>query len=508
MTKIKKNMQMLAILLLFLFLSHVLAILLLFLFLSPASSVYATPDGWLYGQHVIYVNEQRFEVWGYRLWDEYGNYRLRDIAYILNGTSAQFNIWEPLGAHLHFWIERNVPYEPIGTELTHFYEEHLEWRQIGGFHAYAGQHLPLQHVILSMDGSFVPEVNTVVTVLTSFGFPINEPARLVDLNQVYFAMENLAGLLGFRLEMKSGELHITTGIEYLSDNIAPHSLKLMDMDISFRLTGHWVDGRFFDSDIINQEVAWPHEFEIGLFGLTYQPRFVDFQFTGLPLSARQPNIWHHYRDFFSLTALWLETGRMTIFVNDTDRKISVDLNSMPINTLIYYVDGIPHEMVRLDSNLSPGRYRYEAHKDGGIHLTYIADFQSFWSNPEYIHIYRSNVQGYEGERIYTHMVIDENDRIFFEFIDPHAEPSRIYFYTIKSQGRWNHYNVVTFGGERQITAYVAYVPEDVTITEDNDIFNFDLRLSSSGWNVLALVIVIAFVIGIIARIFILRRKRV
>ncbi|MCL2527419.1 MAG: hypothetical protein FWE42_03285 [Defluviitaleaceae bacterium] len=135
------------------------AILLLVLLASHSNNVYATPDGWRYQQQEIYVNRQRFEVWGYSFGDGHGNFRLRDIAYILNGTSAQFNIREPLGEHLHFWIERNVPYTPVGTELSYFYEDHRDWREIGGFHAYAVEHFPLQNVILRIDGLEIPEAN-------------------------------------------------------------------------------------------------------------------------------------------------------------------------------------------------------------------------------------------------------------------------------------------------------------------------------------------------------------
>ena len=444
------------------------ALLLFILLISHTKNVHATPDGWQYNQQVIYVNGQRFEPWGYGYWDGYGNFRLRDIAYILNGTSAQFNIREPHGGHLHFWIERNTPYQPINTELSYFYEEQLEWRALGTFHAYAVEHSPLQSVILSLDGSSTPDTNVIATVLTAFGFPLSEPERLVNLDQVYFDIGELAGLLGFSLEFKDDALHITTGAEYLTENIESQPLEILDL--SMRLTGHWVDERFFNSEIINQEVAWPHEFEVGLFGLTYQPQFVDFMFTGTPLAARQPNLWRGNRVFSPFSMESLEDDIITVSVDGHDRKIRVDMSSMPINSLIYYVDGVPHEMVRLDPNRSPGRYQYEALEDGGILLTYIADYQSFWGMPEYIHVYRSNLHGYDGARIFTHTVVDENDRIFFEFADPYAEAGRVYFYTIKAQGMW-HNNAITFGGEPQITAYIPYVPDDeITIeTDDNEI---------------------------------------
>jgi len=269
------------------------AFLLCLLLIKQTKSVYATPDGWIYGQQAIYVNGQRFELWGYGHWEGFGFYRLRDIAYILNLTSAQFDIREPLDGYLHFWIAGDMPYTPIGTELGPHYEDYDERREIGGFHAYAVEHFPLQNVILSVDGLAYPDYSLVVPVLTSFGFPVNEPEWLADLEQVYFDLFMLSGLLGFSLEVIDDELHITTGTEYLSYILDFRPLYLLD--ISLRLTGHWVDRRFYDSVVITQEVVWPHEFEIGLFGLTYHPQFVDFGFTGIPLAARQPNIWNHDR---------------------------------------------------------------------------------------------------------------------------------------------------------------------------------------------------------------------
>jgi len=445
------------------------AVLVLFLLLLGNSKiVFATPDGWSYGQHTIYVNDQKFEVWGYTAWDVIRdvvhNYRLRDIAYILDGTSAQFNIRNPLNHYLHFWIERNVPYEPIGTELNYLYEERRDWRGIGQFHAYAVEHFPLQQVILSLDGSEAPTYNIIVTVLTSFGFPLNEPERLADLNQVYFDLENLAGILGFNLELDEyNNLHITTGVEHLTSVIETKPLE--SLDASLRLTGHWVDRRFFDSAIINQEVAWPHEFEIGLLGLTYHPRFVDFMFTGLPLSARQPNIWHIERIFFPFSVQFYEDGIIMFSADEVGRKLRADLSSMPVNVLIYYIDGVPNEMVRLNPNLTPGRYNYATIEDGGIHIAYIADYQSFMAVPEYINIYRSNIQGYLGERILTHVVVDKDDHIFFEFVDSYATSGRAYFYTINTQGWWRNYHTITFGGESQIAVQLGLTSNDVVMTE-------------------------------------------
>jgi len=73
-------------------------------------------------------------MWGYRHWEGFGNFQLRDIAYILNGTSTQFDIRKPLDEYLHFWINIGVAYTPIGNELGYHYDDPDEQREVGGFH--------------------------------------------------------------------------------------------------------------------------------------------------------------------------------------------------------------------------------------------------------------------------------------------------------------------------------------------------------------------------------------
>jgi|GEM_PF-2123318 len=451
-------------------------LLLLLILLSPLKTIHATPDGWVYGQQIIYVNEQRFEVWGYRFWEGYGNYRLRDIAYILSGTPAQFNIREPLDDYLHFWIERGTPYHPTGTELSPFYDGEHAWREIGGFHAYAVEHFPIQTVILSMDGIDTPEINTTIGVLSSFGFPVHEPERLVDLYNVYVDIGSLAGLLGFdmvRMDDGDGSIHITTNDERRVDTLVTKPLELLSA--IKRMTGHWVDRLFFDSDLITQDVVWPHEFEIGIFGLTANhlyaftdhPRFVDFQFTGVPLAARQPNVWHHDRTMYGLSILSYDDGIMKLSIGDGNRAIQVDLNTFPVKTFIYYVDGIPHEMVRLDPHRNPGRYHFEPLNGGGVRITFIADYQAFWHMPLYVHVYRSQIAGEQGERLFTHVVEGKNDHIFFEITDPTAEPGIEYFYTVTAQSSWGTLNTISIGGVPQMAAHFG--ERIIPIFEDEDV---------------------------------------
>ena len=453
-------------------LTKICAALLLVLLLTHPRNAYATPDGWFYRPQIIYVNQQRFEVWGYLCSFREDYFRLRDIAYILNGTSAQFNIREPYGDNLHFWIERNVPYIPIGTELTYFYEEDSEWwRSLGGFHAYATEHFPIQNVILSLDGAEAPDESTVVAVLTPFGFPLNYLEWLTDIYLVSFSLESLAGVLGFSVmtvydDTAIGTTHIITGDEYFAD-INAQSLEWLDM--ALRLTGHWVDRRFFDDNVITQDVAWPHEFNISIWGLTYAARFVDYAFTGVPLAARQPNVWDQDAKLYPFILESFNDGTAIFALDGSDRRIRAE-RSLPTNSLFYYFDGIPIEMVRLDPALNPGRYSFEVLECGGLRISYIADYQLFWHSHVYIHVYRSTEYGYEGERIFSHAIAGMDERIFFEFIDQYPPAGVHLFYTIKAENSRQRYDTITFGGARQITAFVEVEDEEVAAIEVIDEF--------------------------------------
>jgi len=62
---------------------------------------------------VLHVNGETFELWGY----DRSSFSLNDIAYILNGTTAQFNIRHIDDAQWDFWIVRGEQYTPTGDEF-------------------------------------------------------------------------------------------------------------------------------------------------------------------------------------------------------------------------------------------------------------------------------------------------------------------------------------------------------------------------------------------------------
>jgi len=287
-----------------------------------------------------------------------------------------------------------------------------------------------------------------------------------------------------------------------------------------------VDRRFYDSYEINREVAFPVEFEIGFSGLTYQPRFVDFMFSGTPLSARQPNMWHALQEFNLLTIEAIDDGIITLAVDGFDKRLRVDLGSEQIEALVYYADGAMIEMVRLNPNISPGRYRYEEPESGGLRITYIADFQEFRSVPEFINVYRSTVLGDVGERILTHAVVDADDSIFFKFVDYSAERGVTYFYTVKMQSQWLSNRLVAIGGETQMavqiggsvyeadTAHVVDIADDETlegeVVESDDEYETDEEQGSSGFFVVGIVgvtVVAVVVIMCVVVAGIIKKKR-
>ena len=72
----------------------------------------------------VVVNGESLELWGYGDSSPPSSFRLRDIAYVLNGTAAQFNV-QQLDSQLsrNVLIELGMPYRPTGTEMRPILEE-------------------------------------------------------------------------------------------------------------------------------------------------------------------------------------------------------------------------------------------------------------------------------------------------------------------------------------------------------------------------------------------------
>jgi len=122
---------------------------------------------------------------------------LQDAAFILNGTSAQFDIAEPPSGY-DFWIRRGETYTPDGTELQRISERHANTNLIAdgfsdGFHptpysnrAWIGSVHPFRYIVLGLDGNDYPA--------TSISLPVTYAGE-----DSFFSLWDLSYWLSFEL---------------------------------------------------------------------------------------------------------------------------------------------------------------------------------------------------------------------------------------------------------------------------------------------------------------------
>jgi len=142
----------------------------------------------------ILVNDEKFEIWGYIGDLDVQFFRLRDIAYILNGTSAQFDIRAPLiDGKWDFWIERGAPYTLTDAELSPITENRRALFGSYGFvkaQSYGLDENPIQNIMLGIDGDEIPAMSITLQVFN-------------DTEDIFFPLRDLGYLLGFNIANSS-----------------------------------------------------------------------------------------------------------------------------------------------------------------------------------------------------------------------------------------------------------------------------------------------------------------
>jgi len=202
---------------------------------------------------IVLVNDTSFELWGYG----YGSFvRLQDMAYILNGTPAQFDIRVPDDDRLEFWIIRGVAYTATGGELHHIPIGYGARGSYGFFHWYGFDGYPEQTVILGVDGTDSPDAFIPVRVMR-------------DVEYVYFCSSALAELLGFtwgwNWDDDAGHSYSTITLESHMPQLQTNSIELVDLMV--RLSGHWIDATYFYNPAIDQNVVDSVRLGISVHGL-------------------------------------------------------------------------------------------------------------------------------------------------------------------------------------------------------------------------------------------------
>jgi len=384
------------------------------------------------------VDGETFELWGFFEDGPTPAFRLQDLAYIFNGTAAQFDIRTPPDARWDAWIVRGAPYTPKSTELSLDFESRhalfgsdgfIYGQGLGGFDS-----CPMRTFIVGIDGHDEPATTIVLQ-------------GIQDPDGMFFELHGLERLLGIYRYWRDWSL--TTGA------VAPVQPPIHTIDFietMLRISGHWVDVAHFYSPAIDESVVWPMAFNLTLTG-----------FTDMDASMAPIREWGQQTWWYPVNLRHLENGYMELTIDTTghpllpwDRFTGNDtLNDEPpddigrfinhrivfnasqeyVETMSLYIGDAHFTMMRNDwrdfSQTDPRRYTVGAAEGGGIVLNYVLGVNriSFWTEVE-LRFYRSTTNNERGRLIYRQQLTDTSDRLLFEFIDTTAAPGNVYYYSI------------------------------------------------------------------------------
>jgi len=433
----------------------VVMFLLLVCFAMPAQATVG-PVVW---EVRVLVDDETFELW--HIWDEMfaPSFRLQDIAYILNGTSAQFDIREPNDDRIDYWIIRGEPYTPIGNEFRPIGYDDDDWVWFGGY---------LNRVVIGVDGIDTPETVVSLTVWS-------------DEHGTYAGIWDLEHLLGFSLDwsdfgyswllihdyfIEGADFVISTDTR-LSAELPVQSIEFMELMAN--LAGNWVDIEHFYSPIIDESVIWPLELYFSRDGHGVR----DGGWGSVAPIQRSSALWTGW--WYTLSMHNLEDGHVELIVasqaerawnapiaNVSDEetvqyvyehRILVDTSQEQIGEILYYIGDTQHHMVRVpgwrweprfnypEQYITPRdarRYYAEPYEDGGIRLLYVLGSRALSAD---FMVYRSLVYGERGTRIFLQEELSRYDRILFEFVDTTVQRGNVYYYSL-----WH----ISWGFERNI----------------------------------------------------------
>ncbi|MCL1864147.1 MAG: SH3 domain-containing protein [Defluviitaleaceae bacterium] len=517
------------------------AVFMMSMFATDASAT----SGFNSQRFYIFVDGLPFEVWGYA-GDGVNLFSvsLRDVAYILNGTPAQFDIIEaPYG--WDFWIRWGEPYTVNFTELQWISPRNALFGSYGFIPAPGGSHPdfgrnPFRRIVLGIDGDETPAITISFTAVA-------------DVDGLYFCLYDLSYWLGFRVEQDMRQridisttppTAFTPGQFIRRDTFSVGTRQVIDyahvlrvrtgpgdnydvltfvhygdefeiLDYSGRfvqiytnrgvgwvfagflsrgltferlaarcdaeiitvlqhISGNWVDKAFHYSPVIDANSILPVNFHVhptihlhaddiwimggifrslpvtplnllmGGFGVATKPVSMYELESGifeLRYDLTRPIMWDDHGRQWS--GAWSEPDR-EIFGN---RRIVVDTQNLPIQTIRYYIGEMGRDLIFLGENLDRSHYVVEP-SPGGIRLAWRLPNMDIWAEGGTMSLYRSIVRGERGERLWTIGVWSDDHRMF-EHIDTDISNERMYFYSLWLQDYREQ--SVMFGGEWQMT---------------------------------------------------------
>ncbi|MCL2225415.1 MAG: hypothetical protein FWB96_10670 [Defluviitaleaceae bacterium] len=396
--------------------------------------------GPLVQEAVVFLDDEIFTIWGVGDDVAVSFVRLRDLAYILNGTPAQFNFAESHEENISYRIFRGEPYIPQGNELLPIEYYHEEggprWFAAGGMY----------NVKIGVDGGNSPET---VILFNVYG----------DGYDYFFPLGRMGTLLGYSLEwsrvgywMHSLYDFYVEGATYVISTVGREPAVLPVQTAEFlqlmeRLAGHWVDDTHFYGEVIDESVVFPRELFIFLEG--YGVTFESWDSVAPIHRAAVTPWWARYR----VAKRSLGDGLLELMLADTaespwhftpddadefpnlpyltERRIILDPAQEEIAEIFFFDSGEKIRMVRAyhSRDLAP-RYTLEMNTDGHIVIRYVLGQGALrWGRT--LMISRAVRRDYLGELLLYQEDFYPDDRAVFEFTDTTAQRGHTYYYLVR-----------------------------------------------------------------------------
>jgi len=383
-----------------------LAVIIVLLFPIQTKATHGFGAGLL----TIYVDGVPFEVWAYGGGggDGIAHIRMRDMAYMLNGTPAQFDIRAAEDGRFDYWIVRDEPYTATGAELQPIPgDRYVMFGSYGHFEWHGFDNYPIQTAILGIDGAIVP-------------VPVMQ-----DIDDMYFSLPTLANFFGVHLS------------EYTISTESPNPAEFPDrslelVDLMVRLAGQWIDREYYYSPVINEHVVNPMEIALSVHGFSDNA-------SRLVNAAALSWSWVP-ADWYAVSIQNIGDGLVELIINESFEgyRIVVDASERQIDEITLYIGDTAYQMVRYYWQRMVRHYHAEASECGGIVLRYVIRTGAFpleFQSGD-VAVYRSTVQGEQGERILMQENVTFSDSILYEFTDATAEFGQVYYYSLVRVTDW------------------------------------------------------------------------
>jgi len=401
--------------------------------LLPTVEVNAT-HGFGSGETLVIVDGAPFYVWTYgeRGGDGFAYIRLRDMAYILNGTVAQFDIRYIADDRLDFWIMRGEVFSADGTELKPIPMRYLMFGSYGffGWHGDDFDRYPTQTAVVGFDGLYSPERIMPVQILR-------------DIDDMFFSLHTMADWFGFSIISGwCAEWYHFYEIQtdaHPPQEIPDHSIEFIDLMV--RLAGHWIDAAYYYSPIINESVLVPMYFALSIHGFSDEAtKFINDATLNWAGEWFVPQ-WH------SVSVQNLENGfvELTIDVSDNapdsvtrfqNYRIIADASNRHIDEIVLYIGDASYTMLRYKRSYSINAFLIEEADSGGVKVRYLLWQRDLSATTiDDFRLYRSTVPDIRGDIQIPIAPIDvfDNAQHFnfnFEFIDRDIESGQVYYYSL------------------------------------------------------------------------------